>query len=139
MALDQNLLKSSGKLVSLIRERLHNALSVYAFGSQLNGTASAQSDLDLAVLVGGYVPPLVLWELGRDLEALVPCAVDLLDLRAASTVMQYQVITTGKSLWALDVQAGLFECYVLSEKIALDSARSGLLQDISESGTVYAR
>ena len=123
----------------MIRERLPNALSIFAFGSQINDGANAQSDLDLAVLVGGYVPPLDLWELARDLESLAPCPVDLLDLRAASTVMQYQVITTGKRLWALNVQAGLFECYVLSEKTALDAARAGLLQDISDSGTVYAR
>lgn len=137
--LKPDLLELDGPLVSAIRSRLPNALSVYAFGSQINGTAHAQSDLDLAVLVGGYVPPLVLWELARGLESLAPCAVDLLDLRAASTVMQYQVVTTGKRLWALDVQAGLFECYVLSEKTALDAARAGLLQDIAESGTVYAR
>lgn len=139
MALNLELLEPAGSLVNLIRARLTNALAIYAFGSQISETAQAHSDLDLAVLVGGYVPPLELWELARDLEALTPCPVDLLDLRAASTVMQYQVITTGKRLWALDVQVGLFECYVLSEKTALDAARTGLLQDIAQSGTVYAR
>ena len=67
------------------------------------------------------------------------CAVDLLDLRAASTVMQYQIITTGQRWWASDVQAALFEAAVLSEKTALDTARAGLLADIQQRGTVYGR
>jgi uncharacterized protein len=42
--------------------------------------------------------------------------VDLLDLRAASTVMQYQIITTGQRWWVKYVQPALFESVVLSEK-----------------------
>lgn len=44
------------------------------------------------------------------------CPVDLLDLRAASTVMQYQIIITGQRWWARDAQAPLFEVAILSEK-----------------------
>jgi hypothetical protein len=51
--------------------------------------------------------------------------------------MQYQVITTGKRLLNADVQADLFECFVLSEKTALDTARAPLLQDIAASGKIY--
>ncbi|MCB5195702.1 type VII toxin-antitoxin system MntA family adenylyltransferase antitoxin [Deefgea salmonis] len=114
-------------------------IGIYAFGSRVQGTANAHSDLDLAVLVAGYVDPLLLWRLAGELAELVGCAVDLLDLRAASTVMQYQVLTTGRRLWGVEPAAGLFECYVLSEKTALDTARSGLLADISQQGSVYGR
>lgn len=62
---------------------------------------------------------------------------DLLDLRAASTVMQYQVVTQGERWWALDAQAAVFESAILSEKTALDTARAGLLADIRKRGTVY--
>jgi hypothetical protein len=66
-------------------------------------------------LVGGYAGPLVLWDVAEAMSEFVGCDVDLLDLRAASTVIQYQVITTGKRLWHADVQTGLFECFVLSK------------------------
>jgi hypothetical protein len=65
--------------------------------------------------------------------------VDVLDLRAASTVMQYQVISTGQRWWASDGQAALYEAAILSEKTALDSARAGLLDDIQKRGTIYGR
>ena len=77
-------------------------------------------------------------ELAR-LADLAGCPVDLLDLRAASTVMQYQVITTGQRWWAKDAQAALYEAAVLSEKTALDSARAALLADIGKEGSVYGR
>ena len=63
----------------------------------------------------------------------------MLDLRAASTVMQYQVLQGGLRLWVMPLEAGLFECFILSEKTALDEARSGLLADIYHEGRVYAR
>ena len=130
-------LRHSDQLITLITGTLQNCLAVYSFGSQVQGTANAHSDLDLAVLVEGYVPALVLWNLSSDLADIAGCPVDLLDLRAASTVMQYQVITTGQRIWSLNVSSDLFECFVLSEKTALDTARAPLLQDIQRRGSVY--
>ena len=126
-------------LVTHLHARLPSLLAVYLFGSQASGTAGADSDLDLAVLVAGEVEPLRLWQLSGDLADIAGCPVDLLDLRAASTVMQYQIITSGRRLWAADAQAALFESFILSEKTALDSARAGLLADIQKEGRVYGR
>ena len=124
-------------LVQTLQVQLPNLLAVYAFGSRIQGTDGPTSDLDLAVLVAGYADALVLFDLAGELADIAGCEVDLLDLRAASTVMQYQIITTGKRWWALDGQAALFEVAVLSEKTALDTARAGLLADIQQRGTVY--
>jgi predicted nucleotidyltransferase len=118
---------------------LPNLLAVYAFGSRINGTARPDSDLDLAVLVAGLADPLALFDLAGELADLAECAVDLLDLRAASTVMQYQIITTGVRWWARDHQSALFEAAILSEKTELDTARSALLEDIRQRGSVYGR
>lgn len=127
------------QVVAVIRARFPLALAVYAFGSQVQGSAHAQSDLDLAVLVAGYADPLTLWDVSGTLADVVNCPVDLLDLRAASTVMQYQVITTGRRLWSAGLPADLFECFVLSEKTALDEARAPLLADIAATGRIYAK
>ena len=126
-------------MLTAILDRFPNALAVYAFGSQMQGAAGPNSDLDLAVLVAGYADPIQLWELAGSLADVVGCPVDLLDLRAASTVMQYQVVTTGRRLWARTLDADLFESFVLSEKTALDEARSGLMSDIQKTGRIHAR
>lgn len=124
-------------IVGHLRSRLSGLMAIYAFGSRVQGTATAESDLDLAVLVEGYVEPLLLWEVAGELADLAGCPVDLLDLRAASTVMQHQVLTGGERWWAADHRAALFEVAMLSEKWDLDRARAGLLADIEKRGGVY--
>ncbi|AZF30926.1 Nucleotidyltransferase domain protein [Pseudomonas sp. R4-35-07] len=127
------------KVLTHLQANLPGLLAVYVFGSQVTGEANADSDLDLAALIEGSIDPLHLWRLSGELADIVRVPVDLLDLRAASTVMQYQVIMTGRRLWSRDSQAGIFESYILSEKTALDSARAELLVDIHKDGTVYGR
>ena len=127
------------RLVSQLQVWLPDLLAVYGFGSRVQGTARPDSDLDMAVLVAGYADPVQLWQWSGELADVAGCAVDLLDLRAASTVMQYQIITTGVRWWVLDAQAALFESAILSQKTALDTARAGLLIDIQQRGSVYGR
>lgn len=126
-------------IVQALRARLPDLLAVYGFGSRVHGTFRDDSDLDLAVLVAGYADPWMLFELAGELSDQVGCPVDLLDLRAASTVMQHQVLTTGVRWWAKDSQAALFEAAMLSEKTALDAARAGLIADIRNEGRVHGR
>lgn len=125
-------------VVNIISTEVSNLLALYAFGSRIQGTANAQSDLDLAVLVEGYADPMQLFELSNKLADQRGYEVDLLDMRAASTIMQYQILTTGERWWVKDpLPVGLFETMVLSEKTNLDEARVGLLADIQARGRVY--
>ncbi len=133
----ENALSPQGVVVAALLVAFPGALALYAFGSRIQGTASVSSDLDLAVLTAGYADPLRLWDVASELADEVGCAVDLLDLRAASTVMQHQVLLHGRSLWAVQPAAGLFECFVLSEKMALNAAREGLIGDIAKQGKIY--
>ena len=66
-------------------------LAVHAFGSRVQGTQHADSDLDLAILVAGKADPVLLWDMAQHMACELGCDVYLLDLRAASTVMQYQL------------------------------------------------
>lgn len=129
-------------LITLLQQRLPGLLAVYAFGSRIENqglSARSDSDLDLAVLLEGYGDPLTLFNLSGSLADIAGCPVDLLDIRAASTVMQYQILTLGTAWWRKDVRAGLFEAAMLSEKMALNEARAGLIQDVTQRGRVYGR
>lgn len=121
-----------------LRQRFPELLALYLFGSLARGEARPDSDVDLAVLLPGKAAPLSLWEASNALAQRFGRDVDLVDLRTASTVMQYQIITTGERLWARDGQAALYESFILSEKTALDTARAPLLQDILRTGKVLA-
>lgn len=124
-------------ITNQLRLTFPNALAVYAFGSRIQGTARPDSDLDLAILVEGYADPIQLWEQANQLANQLNHPVDLLDFRAASTVMQHQILTTGRRLWGKEPQVSLYECFVMSEKTHLDEARAKLLADIAQKGSVY--
>lgn len=126
-------------LCDYLHEQLPSLMAIYVFGSRSQGTANAQSDLDLAVLVEGYAEPLILWQLSQTLADRLNMDVDLLDLRAASTVMQYQVLTTGQRLWSCGMASDEFELFVLSDKFDLDILRQPLLDQIKEDGRIYGR
>ena len=69
--------------------------------------------------------------LGRD--------VDLVDLRAASTVMRHQVLAQGQRLWSAGTEADLFELSTFSEYWDLAIQRRELLADIERRGSIHAR
>jgi len=125
-----------------LNKRFPALMAVYAFGSrvQQHGLhAHEQSDLDLALLVEGYADPVLLFDVANELADICQCPVDLLDIRAASSVMQSQIWTQGERWWAKDMRASLFEAAMLNEKLYLDAARQGLLNDIAQRGTIYGR
>ena len=133
------LLAPDGAVLALVLAKIPNLMALYVFGSQVFGTPRPESDLDLSVLAPGFIDPNLLWSLSNEIASLVNGDVDLLDLRAASTVMQYQVLSTGKAVWDIGLQARLFEVSVFSEKLSLDEAREPLLTTIAREGHVYAR
>ncbi|MGA1367600.1 MAG: type VII toxin-antitoxin system MntA family adenylyltransferase antitoxin [Blastocatellia bacterium] len=126
-------------LLHLLQQRFPALLALYAFGSRVTGGAPAESDLDLAILVDGQVDPLSLFHLAGELAEVVGCDVDLVDFRTASTVMQYQILTTGERWWHRDFRADLYESMVLNQKTTLDEARAGLIGDILQRGSVHGR
>jgi len=123
----------------LLKERLPGLLAIHAFGSRITGQAGPDSDLDLAILVEAYADPVVLWQLAGEVADLTACPVDLLDFRAASTIMQYQILSTGERWWSKDSRADLYEAGILSDKTELDAARAPLLADIRREGSIHGR
>lgn len=128
-----------GAVVAMLRGLFPPLLLAYAFGSRVDGTAGSESDLDLAILVEGRADPLSLFDASNALAELAGCDVDLVDLRTASTIMQYRIITRGLRLYAREPAAGVFEAMVLSEKIELDAARAALIADIEGEGRIHGR
>ena len=62
----------------------------------------------------------------------------MIDLRAASAVMQCQIITCGRMIWAANSQAAMFESFILTEKTALGTLRAGVIEDGQGNGRVYS-
>lgn len=69
-----------------------------------------------------------------------PRDVDFVDLRAASTVMRMQIVSTGTVLFESDrAVRQAFEVHTYSAYALLNEERAGILEDIHERGRVYGR
>lgn len=124
--------------VDLLAAAIPGLVAVYRFGSSATGTSLPGSDLDLAILGGGPLDPVARFDLQEQLASALRTDVDLVDLRAASTVMASQVITNGVVLHETDVTARhLFESFVYGRYARLNEERRAILERIAREGTVY--
>lgn len=121
----------------LIRERLADVLAVYVFGSQATDTATPESDTDLAVLVEGYADSNQLFVLSGVLSDILKTPVDLVDFRAATTVLQAQILNEGRALWRSDTNVEAYERAIMRDKYDLDIRRKDQLLEVKERGFVY--
>lgn len=126
-------------IIDYLKMRQPDILAIYAFGSRVHHQENTESDLDLAILLPKPASSTDVWEMMDALSRIIKCPIDLIDLRVASTVMQYQIINTGICVWEKSNEGRLFEVYVCNEKLELDARRSDLINDIQRTGRVYGR
>ena len=125
-------------VTEFLNRHIPHVIAIYQFGSQVRGTARPASDLDLAVLARDPIPNEQRFYLAQELAIQLHRDVDLLDLRAASTVMKMQVLTTGQCLETRDQRAKAeFEMYAYADYARLNEERKELLKGITERGFVY--
>jgi predicted nucleotidyltransferase len=124
--------------VELIVARVPGLIAVYLFGSVARGDQTFESDIDFATLASRPLTPKVRWELQQELSVLLYREVDLIDLRASSTVMRVQVLGSSELLLDLDTYArATFEATALSTYTRLNVERRHILEDIRQRGHVY--
>lgn len=124
-------------VVARLRAAYPTVLAVYRFGSTARGEATAASDLDSAFLPAEPVERGPVLALALELGAVVGRDVDLVDLAAAPTALEAQVVAQGERLYSRDrAEVDRYEDYVYSSYARLNGARAGILEDIVARGTV---
>ena len=124
--------------VALIRESIPDVWAIYAFGSRAAGSHRSESDLDLALLGATRLTTEDRWALQEALARRLKVDVDLVDLRAVPTVMQKQVVATGKTVFCQDdPKRRAFEGQVLAGYARLNEERREVLRRVSVEGRVH--
>ena len=84
------------------------------------------------------IEPVARFDLQERIAAMLHTSVDLIDLRAASTVMRVQVLEHGVLLYERDSsERAFFEASALSAYARLNEERRGILDDIQRRGHVH--
>jgi predicted nucleotidyltransferase len=108
-------------------------LAVYLFGSEAEGRARPDSDVDLAFLSERALDPVVVFDVAQDLATAMHRDVDLVDLSRATTVLRAQVIGRGRVLHSGDARrVGEFEMYALSDYARLNEERARVMESFLE-------
>jgi predicted nucleotidyltransferase len=127
-------------LVEAIRERFPIVQEIYVFGTMATGEERPDSDLDLAIHAskGLRFDRLELIEFAAQLAMSVGRPVDLVDLQAAPTVLQKEVIAYGALLFTADPFATeMFELFIWSSYQRLNEERREIIEAGLASGRFY--
>lgn len=95
-------LPTDDTIVAAVLDGLPTASAVWLFGSAAKGHWRAGSDLDLAVQTSQTWSAADRLEAANRLSQQLGIEVDLLDFQRLDTVMQVQVLDTGRLLYARD-------------------------------------
>lgn len=81
---------------------------IYLFGSCASGENNQNSDIDIAVFLPDKLDGVERWQRQNEMSIALHQSVDLIDLRQASTVLQYQVVSKGICLYQNNRSADAF-------------------------------
>ena len=125
-------------IIHLLCARIVEPIAIYLFGSMAANTVHDSSDIDLAFLPQESLSNVLRWDIQQELADALGKAVDLVDLRVASTVMRLQVVTTGEVLYEGDsTKRAEFEMLALSMYARLNEERREILDQVKREGRVY--
>jgi len=127
------------QIIAFLQSNIPNVRAGYVFGSRADGTQRTQSDWDIAFLLDDKpMDSVQRWNLAQKLASALNADVDLIDLQAASTVLRFEIITTGERLFCTDhFFCENFEIMVYSSYQYLQVERRDILEDIKQRGSVY--
>ncbi|MBI5346703.1 MAG: nucleotidyltransferase domain-containing protein [Chlamydiae bacterium] len=109
--------------------------AIYLFGSFASNTQRQDSDLDLAILSDEKIDKIKLWELAQKIAVKIQRDVDLIDLKNASTVFQFQIFNEGKLIFCTDqIKLDFFINTTDALYLDLNEWRKEMIEDIKKSG-----
>jgi len=117
-----------------LRELVPEISLAYMFGSQVNGTATPESDVDLAFLSCLPIPGIQRFDIAQELTERFNLNVDLVDLREAGALLKTEIIMKGHQLVGTKLDADYFALQVLRDyqdyKYHVADIEAQILQDI---------
>lgn len=116
--------------------------AVYLFGSYGTADERPDSDVDIALLLSPEeakkAKSLAMTELRSELEHLLGRAVDLINLRQVSTVLQKEIIAADRRIHDGDLRAAEeFEMLTLSYYQKLNEERAGIIESALAEGRFH--
>lgn len=125
------------EITEYLRDKLSPFL-IYLFGSYAKGNIRPESDVDIAFLADGEKDEYQIFSVAQGLAGIIKKDVHLIDLKKVSTVLQMQVVGTGKVLFCdNEMKRATFEMVTLKKYARLNEERQVILDGVKERGNIY--
>lgn len=131
----QNILDTA---LQLLQKEVPDLVAVFVFGSFGTEYERNDSDLDLAILTRSLhsVDTVKLWYLAQEIARNVKQDVEIADLREASTVFAFEILSSGNCIFCSDEPfLANFDTLAISMYLRFQEERKEILQDY-ESGAL---
>jgi predicted nucleotidyltransferase len=128
--------REKDQIVTLLCNEIPKLQALYLFGSQSDGSASRESDVDIAFLSEDAFSTLARWELSQKLASLLLKNVDLIDLKETNTVFRFQIISTAERMYGEGYDVEKFEMLTYSFYLRFQEERRPIVDAIKQDGSV---
>jgi len=122
---------SEQRAIDLLLSEIPEIELIYLFGSMATGKTHLQSDIDIAYWTSSAsTDNLKRFAIQERLATLFSTDVDLVDMRTASEVFRYEVVTTGRRIYTRDIeQMHNVENRIWSDYLYLNEVRKDIVND----------
>jgi len=126
-------------IVSVLKEEIPMLQALYLFGSQIDGTATQKSDIDIAYLSEKSLTATQRWNLSQKLASILSLDVDLIELRSTNTIFRYQILSTAERIYGEGYDIESFETLAYSFYLRFQEEREPIVQEIMKNKTVLGK
>ena len=126
-------------IVDTLKQEIPELQALYLFGSQSDGTASKQSDVDIAYLSKRALISVERWELSNNLASLLSMNVDLIELSQTNTIFRYQILSTAERIYGEGYEVESFETLAYSFYLRFQEERKPIVDAIIENRSVFGK
>lgn len=123
-------------IIRTLKAKLHDLQALYLFGSQHDGSATQNSDIDIAYLSQTSLSTVARWDLSQALASQLLWDVDLVELSSTNTVFRYQILSTGERIYGGGYEVESFETLAYSFYLRFQEERRPIINEIIKNRSV---
>lgn len=134
-------LKSEDKqlIIDTLKEDIPELQALYIFGSQVDGTATVSSDVDIAYLSQKTLSSMERWKLSQKLASSLSRDIDLIELSQTNTIFRYQILSTSERIYGGEYEVENFETLAYSFYLRFQEERKPIVDAIMENKSVFGK
>jgi predicted nucleotidyltransferase len=131
--------KDKQLIVTTLKQEIPMLQALYLFGSQKDGSAMKNSDIDIAYLTTKPLNNMGRWELSQKLASFLARDIDLIELAQTNTIFRYQILSTAERIYGGGYEVENFETLAYSFYLRFQEERKPIVDEIMKNKSILGR